>query len=215
MKDSAIGEPIRDGRTRLRDGRALAYAEWGDVHGPPVFFFHGSPLSRLWCPDEEATEAAGVHLVTIDRPDFGGSDLQPGRRLEDWPLDVAELADPLASSASRSPALGRRSLRTSVRGPPRRTGDARGPRRHGHAPRPQGAARRDRRARRRGPTCLSPSASFSGMKSSTPSSRARAPSSSRPGSPDARSRSGRTRVTSRSHVTGSRFSRPSPPRRPG
>jgi hypothetical protein len=27
MKDSAIGEPIRDGRTRLRDGRALAYAE--------------------------------------------------------------------------------------------------------------------------------------------------------------------------------------------
>jgi pimeloyl-ACP methyl ester carboxylesterase len=65
------------------------------VHGPPVFFFHGSPLSRLRCLDEEATEAAGVHLVTIDRPGFGGSDLQPGRRLEDWPLDVAELADAL------------------------------------------------------------------------------------------------------------------------
>jgi pimeloyl-ACP methyl ester carboxylesterase len=95
MKDSAIGEPIRDGRTRLRDGRALAYAEWGDVHGPPVFFFHGSPLSRLWCPDEEATEAARVRLVAVDRPGIGLSDLQPGRRLEDWPLDVAELADAL------------------------------------------------------------------------------------------------------------------------
>ena len=89
------GQPIRDERVRLRDGRALAYAEWGDLHGPPVFFFHGSPLSRLWCPDEEATQAAGVHLVAVDRPGFGRSDLQPGRRLVDWPLDVAELADAL------------------------------------------------------------------------------------------------------------------------
>lgn len=80
---------------RLRDGRALAYAEWGDLDGPPVFFFHGAPLSRLWCPDDEATRAAGVRLVTVDRPGVGGSDLQPGRRLADWPLDVAELADAL------------------------------------------------------------------------------------------------------------------------
>ena len=80
---------------RLRDGRALAYAEWGDAEGRPVVFFHGSPLSRLWCPDERATRAAGVRLVCVDRPGFGHSDLQPGRRLEDWPLDVAELADAL------------------------------------------------------------------------------------------------------------------------
>jgi pimeloyl-ACP methyl ester carboxylesterase len=80
---AAVGEPIRDERVRLRDGRALAYAEWGDEHGRPVFFFHGSPLSRLRCPDGEATEAAGVRLVAVDRPGFGGSDLQPGCRLED------------------------------------------------------------------------------------------------------------------------------------
>jgi len=89
------GRPIRDERVRLRDGRALAYAEWGDLHGPPIFFFHGSPLSRLWCPDEEATQAAGVRLVAVDRPGVGRSDLQPGRRLADWPPDVAELADAL------------------------------------------------------------------------------------------------------------------------
>ena len=89
---AAFGEPIRDERVRLRDGRALAYAEWGDVYGSPVFFFHGAPGSRLWCPDEAATRAAGVHLIAVDRPGFGRSDLQPGRRLEDWPLDVAELA---------------------------------------------------------------------------------------------------------------------------
>lgn len=92
---AAVGEPIRDERLRLRDGRALAYTAWGNLDGPPVLFFHGSPLSRLWCPDEEATQAAGVHLVVVDRPGVGRSDVQPGRRLEDWPLDVAELADAL------------------------------------------------------------------------------------------------------------------------
>jgi pimeloyl-ACP methyl ester carboxylesterase len=92
---AALGKPISDERVRLRDGRTLAYTEWGDAQGRPVLFFHGSPLSRLWCPDEEATQAARVHLVAVDRPGFGGSDLQPGRRLEDWPLDVAELADAL------------------------------------------------------------------------------------------------------------------------
>jgi pimeloyl-ACP methyl ester carboxylesterase len=89
------GEPIRDERVRLRDGRKLAYAEWGDSQGPPVLLFHGSPHSRLWCPDPEATQQAGVRLVAVDRPGFGGSDLQPGRRVTDWPRDVVELADSL------------------------------------------------------------------------------------------------------------------------
>ena len=89
------GGPIRDERVRLRDRRVLAYTEWGDRFGPPVFFFHGAPLSRLWCPDEEATQRAGVHLIAPDRPGVGGSDLQPGRRLVDWPRDVADLADAL------------------------------------------------------------------------------------------------------------------------
>jgi pimeloyl-ACP methyl ester carboxylesterase len=89
------GGRAQDGVLRLRDGRALAYTEWGDVQGPPVFFFHGWGLSRLWCPDEEANARAGVRLVVVDRPGYGGSDLQPGRRLEDWPDDVAQLADVL------------------------------------------------------------------------------------------------------------------------
>ncbi len=28
---------------RLRDGRTLGYAEYGDAAGKPVFFFHGFP----------------------------------------------------------------------------------------------------------------------------------------------------------------------------
>lgn len=92
---AAVGEPINDERVRLRGGRSLAYAEWGDKHGSPVFFFHGAPGSRLWCPDEGATRAAGVRLIAVDRPGFGRSTLQTDRRLEDWPLDVVELADAL------------------------------------------------------------------------------------------------------------------------
>lgn len=96
MRDRiVIAGPLRDDIIRLRDGRALAYAEWGDPRGSPVFFFHGTPHSRLWCPDEEETRSAGVRLISVDRPGFGRSDLQLGRRLTDWPADVAELAEAL------------------------------------------------------------------------------------------------------------------------
>jgi pimeloyl-ACP methyl ester carboxylesterase len=80
---------------RLRDGRALAYAEHGEPAGFPVLFFHGLPGSRLMHPDAEASRAAGVRLVVADRPGFGRSDPRPGRALLDWADDVAELADAL------------------------------------------------------------------------------------------------------------------------
>jgi pimeloyl-ACP methyl ester carboxylesterase len=81
---------------RLRDDRSLAYAEWGDFRGFPVFFLHGSPGSRLFCPKESVTAACGVRLITVDRPGYGRSDLHPGRKMLDWPDDVAALADALA-----------------------------------------------------------------------------------------------------------------------
>ncbi|MCA1671930.1 MAG: alpha/beta hydrolase [Actinobacteria bacterium] len=83
-------------RIRLRHGRSLAYAEWGDLKGLPVFFFHGSPGSRLFCPKESVTAACRVRLITVDRPGYGRSDLHPGRNMLDWPDDVAALADALA-----------------------------------------------------------------------------------------------------------------------
>jgi hypothetical protein len=33
---------------RLRDGRSLGYAEYSDPAGKPVFFFQGTPSSRLF-----------------------------------------------------------------------------------------------------------------------------------------------------------------------
>ena len=96
--------PRADRTLTLADGRALAFAEWGDLEGRPVFLFHGRPGSRLLCPDEEATEAAGVRLITVDRPGYGRSDPRPGRTLLDWADDMEELADQL--ELERLPVIG-------------------------------------------------------------------------------------------------------------
>ena len=87
--------PLRDDRIELRDGRRVAYAEWGDSEGAPVFFFHGNPGSRLYCPDAAVTASARVRLVTLDRPGVGRSDVLPRRTFADWPRDVTEVADAL------------------------------------------------------------------------------------------------------------------------
>ncbi len=81
---------------RLADGRQLAYQEWGRPGGTPVLFFHGWSSSRLLRhPDDAATAALGVRLITVDRPGAGLSDFQPRRTLLDWPEDVRSLADHL------------------------------------------------------------------------------------------------------------------------
>jgi pimeloyl-ACP methyl ester carboxylesterase len=79
----------------LNDSRTLAYAEFGDLRGRPVFFFHGMPGSRFFRPPDEITEKASVRLITTDRPGYGLSTFQPGRRFQDWPGDIAQLADHL------------------------------------------------------------------------------------------------------------------------
>ncbi len=91
----ATASPKVDRTIRLQDGRQLAYCEWGALDGRPVVLLHGAPGSRLICPDEEATEAAGVRLLTVDRPGYGRSDPRPARTLLDWPADYVELADQL------------------------------------------------------------------------------------------------------------------------
>jgi pimeloyl-ACP methyl ester carboxylesterase len=87
----------REGSIRLPDGRALAYAEYGDPAGRVVLGCHGSPSSRLerHVEDPEDYRRWGVRFVVPDRPGFGRSDPQPGRRVTDWPDDVAPLLDAL------------------------------------------------------------------------------------------------------------------------
>ncbi|HEY3194261.1 MAG TPA: alpha/beta fold hydrolase [Candidatus Dormibacteraeota bacterium] len=81
---------------RLRDGRQLAYTEWGDQGGDTIIFQHGTPGSRL---DHEAAQelyrSLKLRVITPDRPGYGLSDEKPRRQLVEWPSDVIELADSL------------------------------------------------------------------------------------------------------------------------
>lgn len=80
----------------LKDGRRLGYAEYGAAEGRPVFYFHGFPGSRLEAILADAVASRlGIRLIAVDRPGYGRSDDLPGRRLSDWPADVAALADAL------------------------------------------------------------------------------------------------------------------------
>ena len=83
---------------RLRDGRMLAYAEYGRPDGQPIIYCHGSPSSRVEGDLflEPATLAdLGLRVIVPDRPGMGRSDFQPGRRIVDWPSDVEQIADAL------------------------------------------------------------------------------------------------------------------------
>jgi pimeloyl-ACP methyl ester carboxylesterase/glycosidase len=86
------GEPERDTTLALAGGRRVAVAEWGPPDGTPVFLLHGMPASRRNCPDRRTTHARGVRLIAVDRPGYGGSDPQPGRRIIDGGRDVAAIA---------------------------------------------------------------------------------------------------------------------------
>ena len=79
----------------LNDNRTLAYAEYGDPSGTPVFFIHGTPGSRLFHPPDDVTTRQGVRLICTDRPGYGDSTFQPNRVLLDWASDIAQLADHL------------------------------------------------------------------------------------------------------------------------
>lgn len=85
-----------DASMSLPDGRVLAYTDLGATGGPVVVYFHGAPSTRLDLRAlDDAFAALDVRVVSPDRPGYGGSSPQHGRRLEDWPSDVAALADHL------------------------------------------------------------------------------------------------------------------------
>ena len=80
----------------LPDGRELAWLESGDPKGPAVFVFHGTPGSRLEVScDQVPIISSGVRFIAVDRPGYGHSTFQRGRRLADWASDVTRLADHL------------------------------------------------------------------------------------------------------------------------
>lgn len=61
----------------LADGRRVAVQVAGPDDGTTVLFAHSAPGSRRFDPEPGATAAAGVRLITLDRPGYGGSERLP------------------------------------------------------------------------------------------------------------------------------------------
>ena len=67
---------------------------FGDPEGRPVFLLHGTPGSRIGPrPRSAILHRLGVRLICFDRPGYGESDRQPGRRVRDAAADVSAIAD--------------------------------------------------------------------------------------------------------------------------
>jgi pimeloyl-ACP methyl ester carboxylesterase len=77
-------------------GRKLAVEETGARSGFPVFLFHGTPGSRLGPRPRSITlHRRDIRLISYDRPGYGESDRQPGRRVVDAAFDTKAVADKL------------------------------------------------------------------------------------------------------------------------
>ena len=78
----------------LRDGRELAYQQYGDLSGAALLVFHGLPGCRLQAALlDEPARRLGVRLVAADRPGVGCSSPSPQRSILSWSEDVEQLAD--------------------------------------------------------------------------------------------------------------------------
>ncbi len=81
---------------KLRDGRKLGFAEFGDSEGKPILYFHGNPGTRTEAKlSELELSEKTARIISIDRPGFGLSDFKKGRKILDWSDDVEDLADSL------------------------------------------------------------------------------------------------------------------------
>ncbi len=85
-----------DNKLILKDGRTLGYAEYGDLIGFPIFYFHGGQESRLSSAFMDSTaQIMGIRIIAPDRSGIGLSSFKKNRTFLGWPKDMAELADHL------------------------------------------------------------------------------------------------------------------------
>lgn len=82
---------------QLSDGRNLAYTEYGDSKGEPLFHCHSILGSRLELAFDAQliSQQKSVRLIVIDRPGFGASDPNPKTNFITWVKDLTQLADHL------------------------------------------------------------------------------------------------------------------------
>jgi pimeloyl-ACP methyl ester carboxylesterase len=90
MKNKNISAQI----IQLKDGRSLAFKEYGIPDGKPLFYLHGFPGSRLEAALLARTALnLDVRIISPDRPGMGFSSFKKNREVLDIADDVLELAD--------------------------------------------------------------------------------------------------------------------------
>ena len=94
---SGASEPIGEGHVELRDGRRLAFAEYGAPGGRAVLWFHGTPGGRGQIPHalRRAAAARDVRVIAVERPGTGGSTGHLYSAIVDFASDIEQLADEL------------------------------------------------------------------------------------------------------------------------
>jgi pimeloyl-ACP methyl ester carboxylesterase len=80
----------------LKDGRRLAWSEYGHRHGYPLLYLHREAGSRIEANlFHESASAAGFRLIAVDRPGIGDSDYTSLRAIKDQVGDYQQLLDHL------------------------------------------------------------------------------------------------------------------------
>lgn len=83
-----------------RSGRAIGVSGLGDPDSDRlVLFCHPSPGASGFDPDPTVTGAAGLRIVSLDRPGFGATEAASSSRFETWVDDVAEFLGDIEQSA--------------------------------------------------------------------------------------------------------------------
>jgi len=78
----------------VSDDRRVTYDWWGDPDGFPVFLMHGTPGSHSGPrPRSSVLYRLGVQLICYNRPGYGESTRQKGRRVVDAAEDVKAIAE--------------------------------------------------------------------------------------------------------------------------
>jgi pimeloyl-ACP methyl ester carboxylesterase len=92
--------PVNQHFLALTDGRKLCYALYGPANGKPVFYFHGTPSSRLeplllnaYNKNlEQLLQQYHIYLIAVDRPGIGLSTDNPHNSFQSFARDVGQLA---------------------------------------------------------------------------------------------------------------------------
>jgi pimeloyl-ACP methyl ester carboxylesterase len=81
---NGCSRPERQESMHLRDGRRLAWYEWGPPRGRPVLFSTGAAMSGSRAFGARDLPDLELRLMAFDRPGLGMSDPHPGKALFSW-----------------------------------------------------------------------------------------------------------------------------------